>query len=88
MERSSTKSIMFLQSFCPRNSDIVLPAGTYDVETIEEQINGLSFSAFRRLTTTLTYFNPVLRARQVIDLDPDEVASTLARQAEAIDGQH
>lgn len=58
-----------------------LPAGTYSVETMEEQIPGLSFLAYRRVHTTIVaerlYGASVVR--QVMAIDPADLESALER---------
>jgi hypothetical protein len=58
----------------------VQPAGTYRLVIDEEQIPGLSFVAFRRVTTMLHLpADPALGVlRQVVDVDPAELAGALA----------
>ena len=50
-----------------------LPAGTYDVVTEEEQLDGVSFSAFRQLQTYVTrcttHDGSGKRQTMVVDLD-------------------
>jgi len=62
-----------------------LPAGTYIVETEEEQIPGLSFAAYRRLQTTI--FVPVntgaYAGRQVVAIEPQALQQALERDAQA-----
>lgn len=51
------------------------PAGTYAVETEEELIEGLSFPAYRRVSTTMTR-QPVRAGAlvQAVSLNPQELA--------------
>lgn len=55
------------------------PPGTYVVATEEEQIVGLSFSAYRRISTTL--YTPDRSSnsgtRQAYSVDPDELQRAL-----------
>ena len=71
-ERTTRKSVVFLQPFSLAGVDEMLEPGTYTVETLEELIEGLSFVAFRRVSTTIQMevkgFGQ--RARQVIAIDP------------------
>ena len=52
-ERTTRKSVTFLHPFSLAGVDGKLEAGTYIVETVEELIDGLSFIAFRRVSTTI-----------------------------------
>jgi hypothetical protein len=74
-ERTTRKSVTFLHPFSLDAADEKLLAGTYIVETLEELIEGLSFVAYRRVSTTITgaakgYGNG---ARQVIAIEPSEL---------------
>lgn len=53
-----------------------LPPGTYEVEHHEEQIEGLSFVAYRRVATTITLSLGALgdRQRQIVTIDADDLA--------------
>jgi hypothetical protein len=51
--RSRRESVTFRHPFHIRGVDRLLPAGTYDVITDEESIEGLSFAAFRRIATMI-----------------------------------
>lgn len=66
------KSVTFLHPFSLAGIDEKLEAGTYDVETCEELIEGLSFIAYRRVSTTIVI--PVNgyghAARQMLAIDP------------------
>lgn len=55
------------------------PAGTYAVETEEELLDGLSFPAYRRVSTTITR-QPVRAGAlvQVIPVTPRELAKAKA----------
>ena len=66
---------------------MTLPLGTYEIETVEEQLNGLSFAAYRRVSTTITTRHPTTRARQVSEIDPVELAAALDKDAEASNEQ-
>jgi len=61
-----------------------LPAGTYLVETDEEQIAGLSFVAYRRVQTTILVpadFG-MNAGRQVVTIDPAALQAAIERDAE------
>jgi hypothetical protein len=82
--RTSEERVTFNRTFLLPSVDEVLPAGTYLVETEEEQIDSLSFVAYRRVATTITL--PALGAetgcRQVIAIDPSELAAARAKDSE------
>ena len=74
-ERTTRKSITFLHAFSLEGIDENLDAGTYIVETIEDLIEGLSFVAFRRVSTTILIAAKVngRAARQVVTIDPHDL---------------
>lgn len=51
--RSRREAVIFKHPFRIRGVDRLLPAGTYEVITDEESIEGLSFAAFRRVATMI-----------------------------------
>lgn len=73
LERTTRKSITFLHPFLL--ADEKFEAGTYDVETSEELIEGLSFVAYRRVSTTIVAAAREYghAARQVTEIDPLEL---------------
>jgi len=55
------------------------PAGTYTVETEEELVEGLSFPAYRRVSTTITrQGNSAGALVQVFTVDPQELEKAQA----------
>jgi hypothetical protein len=83
--RTITRNVTFRRAFSLQGVDGMQPPGTYAVETDEEQILGLSFLAYRRMTTTITLPVPNggLVARQVSTIDPADLESALARDLQA-----
>ncbi|HSR56277.1 MAG TPA: hypothetical protein VLN73_08540 [Alphaproteobacteria bacterium] len=51
--RTTKKTVTFVNSFKLGDFEEVLPPGTYDVETDEELLEGLSFHAYRRILTLI-----------------------------------
>jgi hypothetical protein len=51
--RSRRETVTFKHPFRIRGIDRLLPAGSYEVITDEEMIEGLSFAAFRRVATMI-----------------------------------
>jgi hypothetical protein len=85
--RTTEKTVTFCRPFTLAALDGPQPAGTYRVETEEEQIPGLSFVAFRRVATLLHLPAdpaPPGTTRQVISVDPEELASLLAADGVAV----
>lgn len=82
-ERTIRKSVAFLHPFSLAGIEEKLDAGTYIVETLEELIEGVSFVAYRRLSTTIetigTGFGQA--ARQVVTIDPLDLEAALKTDA-------
>jgi hypothetical protein len=78
--RTTETMVTFRHPFVLAALEAALPAGTYRVVTEEEQIPGLSFTAFRR--TAMMLHLPALPAtggtQQVVALDPVEWAAVVA----------
>jgi hypothetical protein len=73
--RTIRRMIEFRHPFKLGGIDEELPAGFYHVETEEEQIESLSFIAYRRIGTTIVVpadGNPS-PMRQVITIDPQDL---------------
>lgn len=83
-ERTTRKSVTFLHPLSLAGIDEILEAGTYIVETLEEVIEGLSFVAYRRVSTTIVTagkgYGP--GARQVITIDPRDLEAAQERDAQ------
>jgi len=90
--RTLLKTVTFHSPFT-LNPDIgPLPAGTYRVETDEEQLEGLSFTAFRRISTLISLQADGDRpgSKSVITVQPEEFDAALRRDRPAAgspDGQ-
>ncbi|QOG20552.1 hypothetical protein [Bradyrhizobium sp. SEMIA] len=52
--RSRRETVTFKHPFRIRGIERVLPPGAYEVVTDEEMIEGLTFSAYRRIATMIT----------------------------------
>jgi hypothetical protein len=83
--RTSYKTVTFTRPFSLRGLEEVQPAGTYTIETDEEQLQGLSFDAYRRVTTLI--FLPsrpgAAVVGQVASIDPLELEAAHDRDAMA-----
>ena len=84
-ERVTRISVQFLHAFDPGGDYGVQPAGTYDVETVEEQLDSISFIAYRRVSTTMVRrAAPDGRARpSSMMIDPADLDRALAADAVA-----
>ncbi|MFA5120026.1 hypothetical protein [Zavarzinia sp.] len=77
--RTTESSVTFTRPFTLTALEGLYPAGTYRLVTDEEQILGVSFVAFQRIATMLHVpaLSVTSRARQVVTVDPTELASAL-----------
>ncbi len=77
--RSTESLVCFSRSFEVSALDAPQPPGTYRVLVDEEQLEGLSFVAYRRVATMLCI--PAIEAssslRQVVLVDPVELAAAI-----------
>lgn len=79
--RTTRKSIIFSNPFPLAGLDETLPPGTYEVETDEELLEGLSFQAYRRVLTVIhlppSSGNPLLT--RAFTIDPDDLEAAILR---------
>jgi hypothetical protein len=92
-ERMTHTTVTFRHPFELAGVDGEQPAGTYNVEMTEEPIAGLSFLAYRRVSTTIIVASRQFGAasRQVVTIDPLDLEAAEkkdAAQAEPPDGGH
>lgn len=66
--RSRREVVTFKHPFHLRGVDRVVPAGSYNVITDEEMIEGLSFPAFRRVATLIEVPAAIGRAMELISI--------------------
>jgi hypothetical protein len=78
--RSTTKTVTFRRPFFLKGADGAQLPGTYEVETLEEQIPGLSFLAYRRLSTTIVLSVPYGggAVRQLVTIDAADLEAAQA----------
>jgi hypothetical protein len=87
MTRTITKTVTFARPFALSALDGVQPAGDYAVETDEELIPSLSFTAYRRTATWLRLPGrregtmPYAGFSEVVAIDPVELDRALASDA-------
>lgn len=79
LERSLRESVTFDRPFFVAGADRQQPAGTYTIETIEELIEGLSFLAYHRVSTSIVLPLPGAGAGsyQLVRIDPAIVQAAL-----------
>lgn len=82
-ERITYTSVTFVRPFSLPDLEDVQPAGTYRIETTDALLDGLTFLAYRRVSTTIEL--PAIGGaglrRQVITIDPAELKVALEADA-------
>lgn len=81
--RTTKTTVTFAQPFVLAGHEELLPAGTYEVETDEERLEGLSFHAYRRILT-LIHLPTKLGHRglaRTLTIDPEALDAALRREA-------
>lgn len=75
--RRTKRTVTFKRPFILDGFDAPQPAGAYTVETEEEVLGTMTFSAYRHMSTTIELRQPGLR--EYFPVDPQELAEALAR---------
>jgi hypothetical protein len=84
LTRTLRKSVTFQRPFMLQDVGRQLPAGSYEVVTDEELIEGLSFPAYRRVATTMLVPAQSSRATiEMLTIDPLGLAAAIDRDAAA-----
>ena len=81
MTRTIRRTIAFRRPFYLTGVDRLLPPGDYDVVTDEELIEGLSFSAYHRVSTAIFVPAPSGSAIEMVTIDPLDLEAALERDA-------
>ena len=83
-ETSHQRSVTFAHPFSLNGIDGTFPAGTYAIEESRERVEGLSFIGYRRTKTTieLPSANAAYSSRQIVEVEPADLAEALARDVE------
>ena len=79
MTRTIRRTIAFRRPFYLTGVDRLLPPGDYDVVTDEELIEGLSFSAYHRVSTAIFVPAPSGSAIEMVTIDPLDLEAALER---------
>jgi hypothetical protein len=77
--RTVTKTVTFHRPFHLKGIDRVLPSADYRVMTDEELIGGLSFSAYRRVSTRILVPAESGCAVEMVDIDPSDLQAAMDR---------
>lgn len=85
--RTRIKSVTFRKPFALGGLDEALPAGVYRVDTEEELLEGLSFLAYRRVSTLIHLHPKAGHPGRVLILaiDPQELDAALMLDLEPVD---
>lgn len=81
--RTTQTIVVFKRAFSLNGVEGKLPAGSYVVETEEEQIYALSFAAYRRVATTIALpsIGTTSLIQQVVTIEPEDLAAAQERDA-------
>jgi hypothetical protein len=79
--RSTTKTVTFRQAFYLKGVDRLLPGADYRVVTDEELIEGLSFPAYRRVSTVIFVPSETGCAVEMVTIDPLELQAAQDQDA-------
>ena len=82
--RTRRHKVTFNNPFLLEAASRKLPAGTYEVVTDEELIEGLSFPVYRRVATMMIVPGPVSSsATEMLTVDPSDLTAALERDGPA-----
>ncbi len=88
-ERVRHKTVIFAHPFALKGVEGTFSPGAYAVEVTEEQLEGPSCIAYRRVLTTIALpaSNCAHVSRQLVEVEPEDLETALASDAEAGNGQ-
>ena len=84
--RTTTNIVTFQRPFYLKGDDRLLPAADYSVMTDEELIEGLSFPAYRRVSTAILVPAETGCAVEMLTIDPQDLATAMKRDRLAVKG--
>ena len=83
--RTRRKFVVFRNPFELKDVGRVLPAGSYEVVTDEELVEGLSFPVYRRVATMIIVPAPApSSATEMLTVDPRDLTAALERDGRAV----
>lgn len=79
--RTRRKSVSFAKPFAFAGIGRILPAGSYEVATDEELVEGLSFPVYRRVATLMLVpaFSHQGSSTEMVSVSANELAAALER---------
>jgi hypothetical protein len=81
MTRTQRTTSAFARPFRLRGVDRMLPAGSYEIVTEEELIEGLSFPVYRRVSTVMFVPGQSAPSIEMVTIDPLDLAAAQAEDA-------
>ena len=88
LTRTRRETVMFNSPFVLERSGRLLPAGSYEVVTDEELIEGLSFPVYRRVATMMLVPAPSSQVSvEMLSVDPLHLAAAKDRDAAVTSNQ-
>ena len=84
--RTTTKSVTFHRPFYLKGIDRLLPPADYRVATDEELIDGLSFAAYRRVSTVIFVPAESGSAVEMVAIDPLDLQTAQDQDATSLSG--
>lgn len=76
--RSSENCVRFRGAFALKGVDRTLPAGVYRIVTEEAALDGISFIAYRRVSTSIIV--PIgAGSEEIMPIEPDDLDAALER---------
>jgi hypothetical protein len=81
--RTSSKQVIFRRPFLLGGLDGMQPAGTYTIDTEEERVDALSFSAWKRVATVMQLARG--GATEYQPIDPAKLSEALRRDGASLD---
>lgn len=81
--RTRRKTVTFKMPFSLEGTGLNLPAGSYEVITDEELVEGISFPVYRRIATMMLVPGHLARSVEMVTIEPLALAAALERDASA-----
>ena len=85
--RTTNKTVKFNRPFWLKGVDRLLPPAAYLVVTDEELIEGLSFPAYRRVSTAIFVPAPSGPAIEMVTIDPLDLQAAQERDATLLNAE-
>ena len=82
--RTVNQTVTFRRPFCLKGIDRLLPPADYRVMIDEELIEGLSFSAYHRVSTVIFVPGPSGSAVEMVTIDPLDLQAAQEQDAGAL----